>query len=187
MDNAPQPQDTHKISNTAFAAMSIVAILLDLISLIPIVNVATLAFAGVIFTFWWWKLGLGLLNFKKALNYALGALVEVIPILSWLPGITVVVVMMFVFTRAEEKAGVNLTGQFSKTKKLTSKKGGRQVARQKTGVETTSQNGRISARSKNNTRARRRNFVKLPNNLESEQSPKILKFPNQKRIDSEAA
>jgi len=72
--------------------MIAVALLLDLISLIPVANFATTAAAPLIFSWWFKKCGCNPFGPKKVVNYIIGLVVEIIPIISFLPGITFTVV-----------------------------------------------------------------------------------------------
>jgi len=116
------PQDKkYRVSRKAFIWMLIFAIILDLISLIPAINVITLGVGAVLFGIWWWKLGLGLINPKKVVTYGVTAIVEAIPIVSWLPGLTVGVIVIFIYSRIEDKTGIKLPSKFALKTQLPTK------------------------------------------------------------------
>ncbi len=131
------PEKTHyRIKIWVFLLMLIVATILDLISIIPAANEVTLIIAGILFPIWWWFLGLGLVDFKKILSYAITIGVEVIPGLSALPGILFSVIAVFIMSRTEDKLGITLIPKLKLGKtKLARKKGGggsKKIARSKT-------------------------------------------------------
>lgn len=105
-----QNKKKYRISNITFILMLFVALILDILSLIPAINVVTLLVGGILFTFWWWKLGLGLIDIKKIINLSIAFIVEIIPVISLLPGILAAVVVMFVISRFEDKTGVVVSG-----------------------------------------------------------------------------
>ncbi len=102
------PKRPPRIKTWVFCAMLIVAIILDLVSLIPAANDITLVIAGILFGLWWWKLGLGFLNLKKIITYSLSVIVEAVPILAVLPAVTLAVVVTFVISRGEDKLGISI-------------------------------------------------------------------------------
>jgi len=102
------PQKEYRIKTGTFIAMLIIALILDLISLIPAANDVTLIIAGILFGLWWWKLGLGLINLRKVGTYILSALIEAVPILAILPAVMFAVIVMFVISRTEDKTGLSL-------------------------------------------------------------------------------
>lgn len=83
--SSPLPPATKK-------KMIVVALLLDLISLIPIANFATLTAAPIIFAWWFKKCGCNPFGPKKVVNYIIGLGIEAVPIISFLPGITFTVI-----------------------------------------------------------------------------------------------
>jgi hypothetical protein len=169
MDDQTQNQSgpkKHKISVSMFIAMLVVAAILDLISLIPGINIIVLGIGGAIFALWWWKLGLGLINPKKVVTYALGGVIEFIPIVSMLPGILFMAISMFVITRAEDATGINVTSQFSVGKKKPSRRSLQSGARKNIAAGTQVTNNKEEARSKTNTIARSKSHVKLPSSKE---------------------
>lgn len=108
-ENQQQEKKESKISDTAAALMIATAIILDIISIIPVVGQAFADVGSfVIFLIWFLILGLPLVTPKKLLTMLSAYIIELVPAISALPAITVGVILMIALTRAEEKTGIQL-------------------------------------------------------------------------------
>lgn len=108
-EDRQQEKKESKISDTTAALMIGTAVILDLISIIPVVGQAFASVGSfVIFLIWFLILGLPLVTPKKLLTTLSAYIIEFIPAISALPAITVGVILMIVLTRAEEKTGIKL-------------------------------------------------------------------------------
>lgn len=103
MDQKPQ-----RINNFQGASLILVAIILDLLSLIPVVNILVSGLAVLIFGVWFYMLGVGFINPRRFAAAAMSFLVEIIPFISWLPGITVAVITTIIMVKSEDKLGIKL-------------------------------------------------------------------------------
>jgi len=81
-----------RISKGLLRSMVLVAILFDILSLIPLVNIIVSIFAWMTFSFWFWIHGVKYTSNAKNLFYlATGLIIEALPFASILPAITVAV------------------------------------------------------------------------------------------------
>ena len=84
------------------------AALLDIISLIPLINIAVDLLAMIIFGLWFYLLGVGFINPRRFITALAALIVEFIPILSGLPGFTVAVIATIVMVKSEDRLGFKL-------------------------------------------------------------------------------
>lgn len=89
-----QPRKIGVVTTTSIIAL---AILFDVISLIPIINIFSGLTAWLIFSTWFYLLGFGLFNSRRIATTGLSLLAEIIPFISSLPTITTGVVYI-IFT-----------------------------------------------------------------------------------------
>ncbi|MEA1929547.1 MAG: hypothetical protein U9M92_01500 [Patescibacteria group bacterium] len=113
---AGESQAAPKISWLSAAFLIVVALVLDLISLIPIVNIIVAPTAWIIFGLWLYILGVGLLNMRRLAAPIISLIIEVIPAVSVIPSLTLAMIITIVIVRFEEKSGIKLP-----TKKLAKK------------------------------------------------------------------
>jgi hypothetical protein len=89
MDEEQKPQ---RISNVMAALMIALAVVFDLLSLIPLVNILVDFIAWVTFGLWLLFLGVGFMNARRLATMLTSVTIEAIPFLSFLPGITVAII-----------------------------------------------------------------------------------------------
>ncbi len=112
-----------RISTGVAIAMVLVALLLDTISLIPVVGSFISAIFGFgIFGFWFYKLGVPLISPKKLASWGLNFLAEIFPGVGsvWV-GVTCGVILMIGITWAEDKTGVQIANKLPVGKNLSVK------------------------------------------------------------------
>ena len=83
--------------------MLVFAILFDILSLVPILNIFTLFMGQSLFAAVFWLNGVKILEKKKLLTFVSASIVEVAPIISWLPGITLGVIIVTAISRTEDR------------------------------------------------------------------------------------
>lgn len=114
MEEEVQVKSKRKIGNGAAAVLIFVAIVFDLFTLIPFVG----DFIGPIFwigaNVYFWMRGMGILNARRLGSAAVSVVIELVPVLQWIPSITAAVIAVIVMTRLEEKTGVPVTSMASK-------------------------------------------------------------------------
>ncbi|MEK7579151.1 MAG: hypothetical protein AAB460_01280 [Patescibacteria group bacterium] len=99
-----------RISNTTAMLLFAVAIVFDLISIIPFVGQFISTVGGAVtFFIWFTILGIPLISPKKIASWGLNLAVEAFPVLGsvW-PGITAGVILMVLITRTEDTLGVQI-------------------------------------------------------------------------------
>lgn len=95
-----------RISATALLFLTLFAVIFDIIGFIPVVNWVSSPFAYLIFIAWFLILGV---SFKKPTRWITGVVVfiiEMIPFISWLPGITVWVLTIAISAILEDRVKV---------------------------------------------------------------------------------
>ncbi len=106
----------NRIDPTTGGIMIAVALLFDAmnagINLIPllgqVLSVLISLVAYLTFGFWFLKLGVGFVNPKRAASFFGSALIEAIPLLNILPGITVGVALTILVVQLEDKTGIKM-------------------------------------------------------------------------------
>ncbi len=76
-----------KINTETFIYMLFVAIILDVISLIPFANFITLFVGNLIFLGWFYLIGIPF-NTKRVSSFGISSIIELIPGISMLPAFT---------------------------------------------------------------------------------------------------
>ncbi len=108
-----------KISNLVAVILVFLAIIADLLSLIPFVGTVI----GPIFWFamglYFWNIGMGIINGKRLATGAISIIGEIIPIIQSLPTITVGIIAIIIMTRIEEKTGVSVSSLNKRTPGVT--------------------------------------------------------------------
>jgi len=105
-----------RISNTTAFFMVAVAIILDLLALIPIVGGILAGVGGVvIFGIWFLMLGIPLIGPKQLTRWGLNLLGETVTAGLW-AGMTMGVILMITLTRAEDKTGISLVNRIAPAK-----------------------------------------------------------------------
>jgi hypothetical protein len=99
--------DTPKGSRIGIASMVMmpaVALFFDLISFIPFVG----ALAWVVFTFWLHLLGVELWSARKFATMGTSTIMELIPVLSVLPTVTIGIIAIIIMVKFEERTGIKI-------------------------------------------------------------------------------
>lgn len=93
----------------ALVLLAIIALICDLIGLIPgAEDVAGTIFWGIS-CIYFWKAGLGVFNGRRLATILVSWIIGLIPILQWLPQLTLGIVAIFFMLRAEEKTGLPIS------------------------------------------------------------------------------
>ena len=112
MEETPKDAPAKKeprISSTQASLLVGTAVIFDLISFIPAIGQAlSLVGSVVVFSIWFLILRVPLVSPKKLVTWATAGLVEAIPLISALPGITTGVILMIAITRTEDRLGVQV-------------------------------------------------------------------------------
>jgi hypothetical protein len=105
----------HKISNLAAAILIFIAVFIDVLTFLPGVG----SFFGPAFwvfvNFYFWYIGLGIVNTKRLASGIISSLIEFIPIIQWLPSVTVGIIIVIIVTRIEEKTGISVISLTKRT------------------------------------------------------------------------
>lgn len=121
MEEEQKPQ--RRISNGTAVAMVLVALVLDVISLIPVAGSLISAVFGMgIFGLWFYFLGVPLISPKKIASWGLNAIAEAFPAIGsvWI-GVTVGVILMIAITRTEDATGLQIANKVPIGKNLSIK------------------------------------------------------------------
>ena len=111
MENEPRPQ---RINNITAGFMIAVAIVFDLISIIPFINILVDIVAWLVFGFWFALLGVGFINPRRFAVMATSFIVGAIPVVSTLPELTVAIIVTILMVKSEDKLGIKLPGSPAK-------------------------------------------------------------------------
>ncbi len=104
---ASQPQ---RISLLSATGLILTAFILDVGSLIPLVNWITAGMATIIFGIWFYLLGISFINPKLLGSALVSFIIETIPFLSWLPSLTAAVIAVIIIVKSEDRLGIKLPG-----------------------------------------------------------------------------
>lgn len=97
-----------RINNFSAGSLILVALLLDLVSLIPVVNIVSSFLAILIFGVWFYILGVGFINPKRFATAIIALVVEMVPVISWLPGLTAAVIATVIMVKSEDRLGIKI-------------------------------------------------------------------------------
>jgi len=103
-----EPTKRQRINSVAIIFMVAIAIIFDLISLIPFVNIVSELIAYAIFGLWFYLLGVGFMNPKRFAVAAVSAIIGFIPFLSMLPELTVAVIVVILMVKSEDRLGIKM-------------------------------------------------------------------------------
>ncbi len=92
-----------RISNRAAVAFVALALVLDVVSFIPLVRLPMAVVAQFVFYYLFGQKRVDLLQAKKSIALVLGSVFEFLPALSALPALTVEVVAIIALSRVEDK------------------------------------------------------------------------------------
>ncbi len=100
-------------------ALLVVSGIADIATIIPFVGdlVGPAYWGGM--TWYLWKTGHGIVDWKKLVTGGFSIVVELIPFLQWLPTIFVCTAIIIVISHFEDKTGLSLAHPLSEGKKLT--------------------------------------------------------------------
>lgn len=99
-------QKTSQMDVVQLTLMIIVALLLDLASIIPGINFVSVLVAIFVFGIWFYVLGMGIINPVKLAGPFVSAVIEVIPAISIIPSITLSIIITYFLIKAENKTGI---------------------------------------------------------------------------------
>ena len=111
-----EAQTQERIPNDIKFAMIAVALLFDVVNaslnLIPflgqILSVLVSIVAYCTFGFWFLKRGVGFANPKRAVTFFGSGVIEAIPVLNILPGVTLGVALTIAMVQLEDKTGIKM-------------------------------------------------------------------------------
>lgn len=95
-----------RLSKLDIILMIVVAIILDVVSIIPVLGIVL---AYLIFGIWFYMKDIPLISFKKIMTYAGTLIGESIAAFSIGPWITIGVIFIITITVAEDKTGLSLS------------------------------------------------------------------------------
>lgn len=90
----------------------------DIVSLIPFVGTLVGPTFWVVMSWYLWKTGHGLLNWKTIIPEGISVVAEIIPVIQELPTIIVATIVIVVISRVEDKTGISLANPLSKGQKV---------------------------------------------------------------------
>ncbi len=83
-----------KINGLSAIGLTVVALVFDILSLVPLLNIITGLVGWFIFSLWFFLLGFGLLEGRRLVTIMSSMIIEVVPLLSWLPTMTIGVIAL---------------------------------------------------------------------------------------------
>lgn len=89
--------------------MLIVGIILDIASIVPVLNFFTDFVAIIVFGIWFYVLGMGIVNARKLAGPIVAMIIEAVPAASIIPSITLSIIITYILIRIENKTGVNVS------------------------------------------------------------------------------
>lgn len=100
-------QDNNRIANKTWVGLSFLALFADLLTLIPIVGdiVGPVFWVGI--SYYFWKKGLGLFNWRRFTPEIISFIAELVPGIQELPSIFVGMIAITLLTKFEQKTGIN--------------------------------------------------------------------------------
>lgn len=99
----------HRMGVGALILLTIIAIICDTIGLIPgVEDIAGTIFWGIA-AIYFWASGMGVFNGRRLATMLVSWIIGLIPILQWLPQLSVGIIAIFLMLRAEEKTGLPIS------------------------------------------------------------------------------
>ncbi len=98
----------YRISLTASGFLVLLAIIADLISLIPFVGMVSGPTFWVLASWYLWKKGCGLFNARRLATELISSVVEIIPAIQALPAATVGIIAVLLMIRIEDRTGISM-------------------------------------------------------------------------------
>lgn len=102
------PEKKYRIKLIWAIAWIILAIIADVLSLIPLVGIVTGPLFWILFSWYLWKVGCGLVNGKQLATSILSTVGEIIPAIQALPLATVGAIIVILFVYFEDKTGISV-------------------------------------------------------------------------------
>lgn len=109
----------HKISTLAGIILVFLAILADILSLVPLAGTIVGPIFWLVVGLYFWNIGMGVINGKRLATGAISIVAEIIPVIQSLPTITVAVIVIIIMTRIEEKTGISVSSLTKRTPGVT--------------------------------------------------------------------
>jgi hypothetical protein len=101
-----EPQKT-KLDWLTIALLVTIALLFDLLSVVPFLNIITNFIAWFTLGALFWFLGIGF-NFRKLIAPVISFVIEFIPLVSLIPSITLAVIITTLVVKSEERLGLKI-------------------------------------------------------------------------------
>jgi len=108
----------YKIGNGAVATLIALASLVDILTLIPFVGTFIGWLFWVLVGVYFWKVGLGFVNWRRLAPSIVSALIELFPFAQEFPTIVAAMVIILTLTRIQEKTGLSLLAPLKKGQKI---------------------------------------------------------------------
>lgn len=110
----------HRMSVIAIILLTIIALICDTVGLIPgVEDIAGTIFWGIA-AIYFWIAGMGVFNGRRLATMLVSWIIGLIPILQWLPQLSIGIIAIFFMLRAEEKTGLPISsvagGKITNTK-----------------------------------------------------------------------
>ncbi len=99
-----------RIDNITAGFMIAVAIIFDLLSLIPFVNIVVDVAAVLLYGIWFAIKGVGFINPRRFATMMVTVIIEAIPAISFLPGFTIAIIVTILMIKSEDRLGISLPG-----------------------------------------------------------------------------
>ncbi len=109
----------HKISTLAGIILVFLAILADILSLVPLAGTIVGPIFWLVVGLYFWNIGMGVINGKRLATGAISIVAEIIPVIQSLPTITVAIIVIIIMTRIEEKTGISVSSLTKRTPGVT--------------------------------------------------------------------
>jgi len=105
----------YRISTATGTVLVVLAAIADIFTFIPIVGDFLGWLFWVIMAVVFWKLGLGLINFRRFLPMIISTVAEFFPVVQEFPTIVAGMVAIIIMTRIEDKTGIKMLPSRGKT------------------------------------------------------------------------
>lgn len=113
MDEQAPKEKKNRIGNSELFMLIPFAVVFDLLSLIPGVNVVVVVIAQFLLALFFRIHKVNVLSKKRLVTFIIATIAEAIPVLSILPALTIETIIMVAITRAEDKTGIQVPGNIS--------------------------------------------------------------------------
>ena len=101
---AEEKKRRNRIGLVSTIFMPVVAIIFDIFSFIPFVG----ALGWIVFTIWFFLLGISPFTIKRLATMISSTIIELIPWISLLPSVTIGVIVIIIMIKSEDALGVKL-------------------------------------------------------------------------------